>query len=77
MLSTPSSDALSLVRNSIDRAVLRAQTVIEGMPDVDSTVVLQDLRSLKLLADSLTREPQDVARLAGLHDAIEQLSSSR
>jgi hypothetical protein len=47
------------------------------MPDADPTDVLQDLRNLKLLAEVLTTEPQDLERMSALQDAIEQLSRSR
>lgn len=77
MAVTPSTQALSLVRNSIDRAVCTAQPAIQGMPDADPTDVLQDLRNLKLLAEVLTTEPQDLERMSALQDAIEQLSRSR
>ena len=76
ILATPSTHALSIVRNSIDRAVHRARSTIDGVPGADPTDVLQDLRNLKLLAGVLTAEPPDPERMSALQVAIEQLSRS-
>ena len=70
---TPNIDAISLVRNTIDRAIARAEHTIQGVSSIGPHEVLKDLRELEQFAKVLTDDPQDTARLAGLRDTIDRL----
>jgi hypothetical protein len=73
---TPSTDALALIRNSIDRTLQVAEQPLEDRSISHPEELLQALRSLQFMAKSLTASEQDQGRLVKLAATIERLSGS-
>lgn len=71
---TPSTDALALIRNSIDRTLQAAEEALEHDTVDHPDELLKALRTLEFLGKSLTGNDEDQQRLARLAASIERLS---
>jgi hypothetical protein len=74
---TPSTDALLLIRTSIDRTVDAAEQALEHDSVRHPDELLKALRTLEFLAKSLTANEDDQERLARLAMSIDKLSASQ